>query len=93
MAGRPLGGLEAGSPAGRGKAAALGHQEAVGGDARGGVVVAAAPAPALDVAQPQLLLELLEVALDPPPQLRGRDQLLQRGCFVSSYSYLRACLT
>src|SRR4051794_282417 len=43
------------------------------------VVVQAAPAAALEVARAQLLLELLEVPLDAPPQLRGRDQLLQRG--------------
>src|SRR4051794_7889744 len=30
-------------------------------------------------AEPQLLLQLLEVALDPPAQLGGRDQPLQRG--------------
>jgi len=42
-------------------------------------VVEAAPAPALEVAKPELLLQLLEVALDPPPQLGGRDQLLDRG--------------
>src|SRR4051794_35970373 len=39
-AGRPLGRPRPGSPALRGKAAALGHQEAVGRDAQGGVVVA-----------------------------------------------------
>src|SRR4051794_41288294 len=77
VVGRPLGGLDLGSPARRGKAAALGHQEAVGGDAQGGVVVEAAPAPALEVPQPDLLLQLLEVALDAPPQLGGRDQLLE----------------
>ena len=42
-------------------------------------MVEAAPAAALEVAEPQLLLQLLEVALDPPAQLRGRDQLLERG--------------
>ena len=46
---------------------------------RTGVVVEAAPAAALEVAQAQLLLQLLEVALDPPAQPGGRDQVLQRG--------------
>src|SRR6478672_9360366 len=78
VAGRPLGRPEPGSPARRGKAAALGRQEGVRGDAQGRVVVEAAPAPSLEVAEPQLLLQLLEVALDPPAQLGGRDQLLER---------------
>src|SRR3954471_15535468 len=43
-------------------------------DAQGRVVVEAAPAAALEVPQAQLLLQLLEVALDPPPQLRRGDQ-------------------
>src|SRR3954447_7184823 len=77
VVGRPLGGLEAGSPAGGGKAAALGHQEGVRGDAQAGVVVEAAPAAALEVAEAELLLQLLEVALDAPTQLGGRDQLLE----------------
>src|SRR4051812_7265784 len=70
VAGRPLGDLGLGSPARRGKAAALGHQEAVGRDAQAGVVVEAAPAAALEVPQAELLLQLLEVALDAPAQLR-----------------------
>src|SRR3954452_12799590 len=56
--GRPLGGLGLGSPARRGKAAALGRQETVSPDAAAGVVVEAAPAPALEVAEPELLLQL-----------------------------------
>src|SRR5919107_1310621 len=79
VAGSSFGSFEPGPPPGRGKAAALGHQEAVGGDAQGGVVVEAAPAAALEVAQAELLLELLEVALDPPAQLGMGDQLLGRG--------------
>src|SRR5215212_11294445 len=42
-------------------------------------MVEAAPATALEVAEPQLLLELLEVALDPPAQLGRGDELLDRG--------------
>src|SRR3954466_9340835 len=77
VAGPSLGGGEPGPPAGRGKAGPLGHQEAVGRDAQGGVVVEAAPAAALEVPEAQLLLQLLEVALDAPAQLRDRDQLLE----------------
>src|SRR3954452_8073275 len=46
-AGRPLGRAGPGSPARGGKAAALAHQEGVGRDAQGRVVVEAAPAAAL----------------------------------------------
>src|SRR5690349_8808883 len=53
VAGRGLGGGGPGSPARRGKAAALGRQEGVRGDAQGRVVVEAAPAAALEVAEPQ----------------------------------------
>jgi hypothetical protein len=42
-------------------------------------MVEAAPAAALEVAQAQLLLQLLEVTLDPPAQLGGRDQVFERG--------------
>src|SRR3954452_24188375 len=62
-----------------GEKAPLANEEAVGRDAQGGVVVEAAPAPPLVVVEPQLLLELLVIPLDPPAQLRGRDQLLDRG--------------
>src|SRR5689334_20614762 len=74
-----LGGLEPGSPARGGKAAALGHQEPVGGDAQAGVVVEAAPAAALEVAEPELLLQLLEVALDAPAQLRRGEHVRDPG--------------
>jgi hypothetical protein len=79
VVGRPLGRGEPGPPARGGKAAALGHQEGVGRDAQGRVVVEAAPAAALEVPQAELLLELLEVALDAPAQLGGGGQLLERG--------------
>src|ERR1700750_2378618 len=55
----------------------LGNQEAVGGDAQGGVVVEAAPASAFEVAEPEFLLELLVVALDAPAQLRNVDQTFE----------------
>ena len=76
VVGRPLGRGEPGPPARGGKAAALGHQEGVGRDAQGRVVVEAAPAAALEAAQAELLLQLPEVALDPPAQLGRGDQLL-----------------
>ena len=38
-----------------------------------------APAAALEVIKPELLLELLVIALDPPAQLGQPDQTRQRG--------------
>src|SRR3954466_5009995 len=53
----------------------LGDQEAIGGDAKRGVMVEAAPAAALEVPKPQFLLELLLiVAFDAPPELGKFDQ-------------------
>src|SRR4051812_37725715 len=63
----------------RGEKAALGDEEAVGCDAEAGVVVEAAPAAALVVPQPDLLLELLVIPLDQPTCLRDMDQVLERG--------------
>ena len=51
----------------------LGDQEAVGCDAYRGVVMEAAPASAFEVAEAELLLELLVVALDAPAQLGEID--------------------
>src|SRR5918912_124911 len=62
-----------------GEKAPLASEEAVGRDAQGGVVVEAAPAPPLVVVEPQLLLELPVIPLDPPARLGGRDQLLEAG--------------
>ena len=55
----------------------LGHQESVGGDAQTGVVMKAAPAPALIVPQTQLLFEVLVVALDAPAHLGLKHHALQ----------------
>src|SRR4051794_18220092 len=52
----------------------FGDQEAIGGDAQTGMVVEAAPAAALVVPEPQLLLELLVVALDAPSELGEFNQ-------------------
>src|SRR5674536_388595 len=56
----------------------LGDQESVGGDAQRGVVVEAAPPSALEMPKPDLLLELLIVALDAPAQLGEVDQRAER---------------
>ena len=47
----------------------LGDQEAIGCDAQRGVVMEAAPSAAFEMPEPDLLLELLIVALDAPAQL------------------------
>ena len=52
----------------------LGSQEAVGGDAQRGVMMEATPAAPFIVAEPDLLLEFLIVALDAPAQLGEIDQ-------------------
>lgn len=62
----------------RGKKASLGDEEAIGGDAQRGVVVKASPAATLVVAEPEFLLELLIVTLDPPAPLGRGDQILER---------------
>src|SRR3954471_7613480 len=64
---------------GLGMTTAAEHQEAVGGDAQRDVMVEAAPAAALEVAQADLLLQLAIPTLDPPAVLGGADQLGQRG--------------
>ena len=53
----------------------LGDQEPVGRDAQRGVVVEAAPSSPFEMPKPDLLLELLIVALDPPAQLCQVDEL------------------
>src|SRR3954447_15905875 len=52
----------------------FGDQEAIGCDAKRGVMVEAAPAAALVVPEPQFLLELLVVAFDAPPELGEFNQ-------------------
>ena len=59
----------------------LGDQEAVGGDAQRGVMMEATPAAPFIVAEPDLLLEFLIVALDAPAQFGGIDQIDERDCF------------
>src|SRR5712691_9902655 len=67
-----------GTSAGGGNRLPFGDQEAIRGDAQRGVVVEAAPAAALEVSEPELLLELLIVAFDAPAQFGYIDQLLER---------------
>src|SRR3954453_461574 len=55
----------------------FGDPEAIGCDAKRGVMVEAAPAAALEVPEPQFLLELLVVAFDAPPELGKFDQALE----------------
>src|SRR4029453_16184680 len=43
------------------------------------MMMESSPAPALEMIQPQLVLELLIVALDPPAQLGEADELGERG--------------
>ena len=57
----------------------FGDQEAVGGDAKRGVVMEASPAATLIVAEAEFLLEVLVVALDTPAQLGQMDQVAQPG--------------
>src|SRR6476661_7471468 len=59
------------------RARPLGDQEAISRDAQRGVVVEAAPAAALVVPEPDFLLEILVVPLDPPAQLSQVDHLLE----------------
>ena len=59
----------------RGKKTPLGDEEAIGGDAQGGMMMKAAPAPALIMSKPEFLLQFLIVALNPPAQFCHRDKL------------------
>src|SRR5262249_4999588 len=56
----------------------LGDQESVRRNAKGGVMVEAAPTPSFKMSQPDLLLEFLIVAFDPPSQLGNVDELTER---------------
>ena len=55
----------------------LGDQEAVGRDAQRRMVMKAAPSAAFKMAQPNLLLELLIIALDAPAQFGDVDQVIE----------------
>src|SRR3954449_13414601 len=66
-----------GGPSRGGNSHPFGDQEAIGCDAKRGVMVEAAPAAALVVPKPEFLLELLVVALDAPPELGEFDHTLE----------------
>src|SRR3954451_18382740 len=66
-----------GGPSRGGNPHPFGDQEAIGCDAKRGVMVEAAPAAALEVPEPEFLLELLVVAFDAPPELGKFDQALE----------------
>src|SRR3954470_15888567 len=55
----------------------FGDQEAIGCDAKRGVMVETAPAAALEVPEPKFLLEVLVVAFDTPSKLGKFDQALE----------------
>jgi len=57
--------------------APLGDQESVGRDTQGGVVVEAAPSAAFEMPEPDLLFEILVVAVDAPAQFGEVDQTPQ----------------
>ena len=71
----------------RGKKTPLGDEEAIGGDAQGGMMMKAAPAPALIVIEPDFLFQFFVIALNAPSALGGGHQILERGVgrVVSQY--------
>ena len=71
----------AGTPLLRGEFLSLGDQESVGRNAKGGVMVEAAPSSSFEMSQPDFLLEFLIVAFDPPSQLSNVDELTERDVF------------
>src|SRR5580693_4009566 len=61
----------------RGDGASFGAQKAVGGNTEGGMVVEAAPPAPFIITKPELLLQLLIIALDPPSQLCDINQTFE----------------
>src|SRR5450432_4727860 len=59
----------------------FGDQECVGSDTQARVMMESAPTPAFIVAEPELLLEVLVVALDAPAHVGLRDQIVQGNAF------------
>jgi hypothetical protein len=64
---------------GGGKTAPFGHQEPVGRNAKGGMMVKAAPTPPFVVSQSEFLLQFLVVALDDPTLLGQAYQIGEFG--------------
>ena len=59
----------------------LGDQKSVGGDAQRGVVVEAAPASSFEMSEPDLLFELLIIALDTPTEFSEVHQFAEGDVF------------
>src|SRR4051812_24011681 len=78
MPGRSAGLRGVGIRGAEGEKASLANEEAVGRQAQGDVVVQAAPGASLEVAEPDLLLELAVIPLDPPATLGMAYQIGQR---------------
>src|SRR5580700_7630817 len=62
---------------GGGGGASFGDQKAVGSNTEGGMVVEAAPPAPFIITKPELLLQLLIIALDPPSQLCDINQTFE----------------
>ena len=62
-----------------GKTVPLGYQEPISRNAQCGVVVKPAPVATFEMAEPQLLLQLLVIAFDDPAVLGGLDQRFEAG--------------
>src|SRR5580700_11314205 len=60
-----------------GDGASFGDQKAVGGNTESGMVVEAAPPAPFIITKPELLLQLLIIALDPPSQLCDINQTFE----------------
>src|SRR5579875_325358 len=74
----------------RGKTAPLYHQETIGRDAQGRMMMKPTPAPALEMAQPQFLLQLFGVTFDDPAVFGQADQVANlRLCRQSGEPILR----
>src|SRR3954470_22198735 len=59
----------------RGKKTSLRHEEAIGRKAQGGVMMKAAPTASFIMIEPEFLLEVLIIPLDPPAQFGRVNQI------------------
>ena len=64
---------------GGGKTVPLGHQEPISRDAQRGVMVEPSPVAALEVPEPEFLLEFFIVPFDNPPMFGDLDESFERG--------------
>ncbi len=72
-------GLAGGRDVAEGEKTPLGDEEAIGGDAQGGMMMKAAPATALIVIEPDFLFQFFVIALNAPSAFGGGHQILERG--------------